>query len=618
MSWRAESEPVASREAFEKLTIDYLKPLARFFTPKPPTRKGDLVTLITQELLRPGKLRELYEGLDPIGQAVVQEAAHDPAGRFDPDRFRAKYGELPRFYETRPEDERRYGGFYGHRSEPTRLRLLFPDDAMLPTDFRMLLREFVPAPRAVSLPTRAELPASERLSWEVWDQGARGEAGEEVPLRQRDTTGEAFHDMKAVLRLIAAGKVRVTDKKRQPTAATVKAVAGVLQGGDFYAPEDESDYGPGSDLAIKAFAWPMLVQAAGLADRSGDNLVLTAAGQKALSTPPQTVPRAAWRKWRASTLLDEFSRIDEIKGQGKARLSAVANRRKVVLDGLAECPPGQWVAVDDFFRFLIATGRDFEVARDIYPLYISEHYYGNLGQAGDTWELLQGRFILAFLFEYAATLGVVDVGYLPPEGVRGDYTGLWGTDELAYLSRYDGLRFFRLTAFGAWCLGLSERYEPPAPAAEERLQVLPNREVVVMKPPLPAGDRLLLERFAEQRSDAVWQLSATRALAAVEEGGSLAELEEFLAARATGPLPQTVAVFLDDLRQRGGRLRDLGMARLVECADAETARLLATDPQLRGTCELAGERRLVFLPTDEAAVRKALHRRGYVLPPPRE
>ena len=53
---------------------------------------------------------------------------------------------------------------------------------------------------------------------------------------------------------------------------------------------------------------------------------------------------------------------------------------------------------------------------------------------------------------------------------------------------------------------------------------------------------------------------------------------------------------------------------MIECADAETARLLALDPKLKSLCLLAGDRNLVFRESDEAAVRARLRKLGYVLP----
>jgi hypothetical protein len=145
--------------------------------------------------------------------------------------------------------------------------------------------------------------------------------------------------------------------------------------------------------------------------------------------------------------------------------------------------------------------------------------------------------------------------------------------------------------------------------------VLPNRDVVVTGRPLAPGDALFLDRFAERVSDAVWRLSEARCLSAVEDGLSLAGLAEFLRALSGVSLPQTVDVFLSDLRDRAGRLRDLGAARLIECRDPDLALLLANDRRLRSLCQIAGDRCLVFRAADEPAVRRALRELGYTVPP---
>ncbi|TKA00881.1 hypothetical protein FCI23_41645 [Actinacidiphila oryziradicis] len=55
-----------------------------------------------------------------------------------------------------------------------------------------------------------------------------------------------------------------SEKTCRPGAATVEAVAGVLDGAGFHPSE-----------AIAAFAWPMLLQAGGLAQLTGGRLALT-------------------------------------------------------------------------------------------------------------------------------------------------------------------------------------------------------------------------------------------------------------------------------------------------------------------------------------------------------
>jgi len=82
-------------------------------------------------------------------------------------------------------------------------------------------------------------------------------------------------------------------------------------------------------------------------------------------------------------------------------------------------------------------------------LYLVDSYYGSLGYAGrEAWAVVEGRYALCVLFEYAATLGLIDVGYVDPDGARGDYRSLWGGDHYAFLSRYDGLSYLRVNELG--------------------------------------------------------------------------------------------------------------------------------------------------------------------------
>jgi Helicase conserved C-terminal domain len=603
MSWRDRPpERLTLEEAYQKqLSLEAIRPLGRFVAADPPTRKGDLVPLLSREMKRIDVARRLYDQLDARGQAAVREATHDPSGAIDAVRFAAKYDGLPTF---------------GTEKQPTPLRLFLPRDWTLPADLHALLRTFVPAPAATAVRTVDALPEAIPEATRSWRR--RDEEPEAIPLRLRATATAAPQEVRALLRLVEAGKVRVSDKTRKPPQATIDAIRGVLVAGDFYEAADQEEYqgDPASDLAIRAFSWPLLLQGAELATPAGGRLELTTSGRKALGQPAHAVLRAAWRKWLGTTQFDEFQRIDAIKGQGKGRLTAAAGRRKAVAATLQGCPPLRWIGVDELFRFLRASGHDFTLARNDWGIYIGEQPYGSFGEnGGNTWEKLQGRFILALLFEAAATLGLVDVAYVPPQRARDDYSSHWGADDLSCLSRYDGLKFVRINALGAWILGLAEAYAPEVPAQEARFRVLPNLDVVAGdRPPEPA-DALLLDRVAERTSDRVWRLSRAKALEAVGGGMAPTELEEFLAARGEGPLPQPVQVFLADLRDRAGKLRDLGLACLIECADAETAALLAHDRELKRLCQVAGDRLLVVRTADEDAVRKRIRKLGYIVPP---
>ena len=106
-----------------------------------------------------------------------------------------------------------------------------------------------------------------------------------------------------------------------------------------------------------------------------------------------------------------------------------SGRRSTVADALKACPLGRWVRFDDFGRFMQVGGFDLVVNRDPWNLYIGEPRYGSLGYDGShEWPVIEGRYVLCLLFEYAATLGLIDVAYTEPHDARPDYTHMWGSE----------------------------------------------------------------------------------------------------------------------------------------------------------------------------------------------
>ena len=405
-----------------------------------------------------------------------------------------------------------------------------------------------------------------------------------------------------MLQLVAAGRLRCSQTTRRPAAATVTAIADVLDGDDFY---------PGEPIA--AFAWPLLVQAGGLAELAGGRLQLTDRGRAALAKPAAVTLRQLWRSWVTTTLLDEFNRVDQIKGQRAANvLTSVKTRRKAVAVALAACPPDEWIAIDDLFTTM---RRNRETSptiarseRGLWKLHLVDPQYGSLGYSGYAdWPILEGRYTLAVLFEYAATLGLIDIEYTDPVGARTDYHDNWGADDLDYLSRYDGLRAIRLNPLGAYALGLAGDYQPPLSTTvpERTLKVLPTLDIVAVGEPT-AADRLILDAHAEHTSDRVWTVRADTLLTAIEAGRQLGQFVTFLTDRATHDLPIALTVLVDDVTTRATKIRDHGLVRLIECADPPLATLLARDPKLRTLCTLVGDHHLAVPVEHETRFRHAL------------
>jgi hypothetical protein len=381
-----------------------------------------------------------------------------------------------------------------------------------------------------------------------------------------------------------------------------------LAHGDFYL-----------DDPIASFAWPLLIQAGGLAKIEGGRLQLTAKGRTALRKPPAEAIRQLWQRWLNHALIDEFSRIEEIKGQ-RARnvLTSAKTRRQTVAAALAKCPPDEWINVDGLFTTMRRGNMSPTIARSemaLWKLYLVDAQYGSLGYDGfHRWELLEGRYTLAVLFEYAGTLGLFDLDYIHPTGAREDFHDNWGCDDLDALSRYDGLQAIRLTALGRYALGLTDTFHPPANDEEAQLlKVLSNLDVVATGS-LSAGDQLLLSAYAEHTADRVWTISAASLLAAIDTGRDPQDFATFLVQRTEHELPDSLGTLLRDVTRRATQLTDLGHARVIECADPALAALVTHDRALRTLCRPIGDRHLAVPLDQELKFRKALLKLGYVMP----
>jgi hypothetical protein len=266
-------------------------------------------------------------------------------------------------------------------------------------------------------------------------------------------------------------------------------------------------------------------------------------------------------------------------------------------------------------RYLVASGASVGVTRNGWELYICDRQYGSLGYDGYS-DWLPKWYAMVFLWEYAATLGLIDVAYTQPQEGHKDYEGNWGTDDIAYLCPHEGLYYFRLNSLGTWVLGLASGFVPPEEEVRPVLRVLPNLDVAAVGERLDPADALFLSRFAQRNGDRVWSLGLDGLLRAIEQGVPLGQVRAFLEAKCAEPgIPETVATLFTDAESRIGRIADQGPARIYACSDAELARLVTSDTKLRRLCRLADAHLLVVPTSLDQAFREALRQLGYVAPP---
>ncbi len=594
-------------ESLQSLTVDLLKQRLKLLdTSERPTRKADIAEVIRTHMLSP-RCRDYFQKLDELEKRAVAETVHAWGGDFDAARFKAKYGAIPDYFVNRSS------GYRSNRPPPYRGSMpLFFYAGTIPGDLRELLVPFVPPPETDALRTVPEA-AIPRL----FDTGDKGT--EKVPVKRLAMESVIRHDLPSLLHLVDSGQISVSDKTGQAGVAAVRKLEDALLGGDFYTAEEDRDlkrWQGGPIRPIRAFAWPLLLQTGGLAKHNGKKLELTRKGRRALTAPQEDTVKDLYERWRDKGMLDEFRRVDLVKGQtGKGRrMTTVSERRLVIGDALEECPPGEWIAVDEFSRYMQAAGHDFEVAHDYWKLYVMDSQYGNLGYGGcHGFDILQGRYILTYLFEYLATLGLVDLAYTLPYGVRSDYGGMWGTDELEFFSRYDGLLYFRLNPLGAYCLGLTDEYTPSAPRSDPLLTLNTDLHIALLREAEP-GERLLLEQYAEPATGGGWRITPETILKSMDQGRDLTLFHAFLRGHAATALPPEAQQLFEAAGERLSAVADGGPARLLQCASAALAGMIAADPATRGFCLYAGGRMLAVPEKSENAFRKGLSKLGYIYP----
>jgi hypothetical protein len=595
-------EPVFNsleKALIESYRANTLKALAKLVCSTVPGRKADMAKAISQTLLGP-ELKYYFERLSDIEKAAVREAVFARGGILDTKKFKAKYGQAAPV-----------GKSLGWRPEGHLIDLFIVNRIIVPVDLKQVLKEFVQKPEKDQIRYLKKPPESVLLDIH--------EKTEERTLIVRNTASAALTNLETVLRLVEGGKIKVSAKTGRPSLAAQKKLSGLLRDGDWYESEILSEIG-----YIQSFAWPVLLQGTGLAKADGSTLKLTNRGKKALKGNLPEVIKEAWSKWKANKLLDEFSRVDQIKGQKSTRgktLFAAFSRRPALYEGLMMCSPGKWLSVDELIRAMNSAGLEFEIARYGWKLYVGDAQYGHLDDYEDQ-TMIKKRYVLAFLFEYAATLGIIDVGYIHPSGALSDCRHLWawGADDMGdYLSRYDGLMVIRLNPLGAFAMEMVKKCHIAPHQTRAVLTVLPNHDVVITDAEkLSPGDKLFLEKTCQRKSSALWKLTRRTLLDAAQNGTAIQEIADFLKSRSAHSIPQTVKTLLDDAKKRSTDLEYAGRAHLIACRDAMLQKLLITDAKLSKLCRPAGEHHLVILPGKEKQFTTALIRLGYIVPQLRE
>ncbi len=552
-----------------------LKKLADLICPEVPSRKNDRIQAIVQIVF--SDLQWTFEQLPFLAQHAVSETVHSWDGTFDFRMFVNKYGASP-WSQTEESG--------GRKAE---LLDIF------------LIRKHMPLDLLEKLKTIVPMPPKDTISY------TENDAVRDEGLTVRETSRAALANLVTFLTLATDKKIRVSAKTGKATAATVKNITDLLYEPDWY---DDQEIG-----SIQSFAWPLLLQGGGLAKADGSFLKLTPAGRKALKKDLAGGIQIAWQRWEKTKIIDEFSRVTAIKGQKSNRgrtMTTPVKRRPMINNLLQDLQPGEWISVDEIARLLQTKSEySFEMVNYGWKLYFLDQHYGHLDY-NDTWPLLQLRYVLIYLFEYCATLGLIDVAYQNPQGARyEDYRSCWGADDLEYLSHCDGLQYIRINDLGAFAMGHCEDYNTPE--SDEDVFTFDGTDLVTRDIALlPPGQELYLEKIAERIEVDRWRLTVSSLLSAINGGETLAEIKKTFESSSSKEFSRELKQLLVEVEHRSTAFVSVGKATLIECSP-EARKQALTNKKMSGLCLPAGDRYLVAVPSKERKFIKALESAGFIL-----
>ena len=595
---------VSLAEAFTFITVEELKQIAKGLgIGKKLTRKQDLIRCIINNMDQ--QLDVILDCLTEEERLYVSELAHN--GYCDPFQFIAKFKKKCPYPQEWIWNQPRSPFILLVTDQGINGPPCVPDELIEP------LRSRLPKPMVIPIETFSEIPRSplpklNKSKLKMADQRfIHIYEGERI----------VFQELQRVLSLVLVGKMKVSDKNKTPTRAAVRTVSEVLILPDFDLESPKETPNPSLTIgdAVRAYAWPVILQQFGWGRAQRGKLMLTPMGKKFIESPKAETFRDGFKQLLKNDEFDELHRISNIRGQGgKARrfMSEPSFRKIIIGQALAQWPVNQWMAIDEAFRSVFATTSGYDVIHDGYYFNFSDHQYGSLSGCETA---INMQYFRVFLFEMLATLGVIDIAYVYPHWLWPDFADCWGIDELDYCGRYDGLLFVRLTPLGAYCLGATKQYEAPVVETHPSFKVLANHEIVFVGDLASCNAELyFLEKIASRQGEFSWRLDQKPILDYLESGGAIRDVLDFLKRGAQENVPENVEIFLNDIGKKTAAFVEAEAAILIEVIDLVTAKLIAHHPQTKKYCYLAGEQKLAIPQKNLRAFRRAVKKLGFILP----
>ncbi|MEL6864767.1 MAG: hypothetical protein AAFP19_10120 [Bacteroidota bacterium] len=305
-----------------------------------------------------------------------------------------------------------------------------------------------------------------------------------------------------------------------------------------------------------------------------------------------------------------------IKGMNRIGVEVLANSEAAFSELFKEMPLDQWLAFDDFERYL---SYNFINLKPIDVYYTNDKlYYKDIKKNIDEYEFqenqsINGRYyhqgiyqpyLKGMLFNFAA-FGLLDLAYDAPDvSCLGE----------SYFSPYDGLRYFRINPLGAYIFGRSKTYSPRV-ALHQTNYTLSASSLMLISETYDRNVAQLAEPFMEQVAPNRFRTSAEIFLKGCKNQQELKQKIQLFKKTILAELPTNWTTFFESLEQKINPLKPINQVRVFQIPEEnkDLLQLIIRDPILKKLVYKAEDFHLLVLKKNYPNFRKRLQAFGYLL-----
>ncbi|MBN2053926.1 helicase-associated domain-containing protein [bacterium] len=316
------------------------------------------------------------------------------------------------------------------------------------------------------------------------------------------------------------------------------------------------------------------------------------AGQFRAATPEERLGMLL-EGWLQADAPDEITRLDGIVfgRHAMTKLTPRSQRATLLWEQLSRIQRSDWVSVDSFIRKCGLKHRDLLrpmswISIGALTIGAESEFEWQKRTGEDRWMAVEGEYIKAVLFGCLAAMGIVNIAY--------DIATDAG---MKFLSRYQTMRSFQLTAVGQFLLGRTDSLEPVGAVNQFSLH-FSNGTLVVESGRLAAADMVFLNRIARRQGDSgeSYEIDPDSIALARNDGISIAQIRSFLDRLMRPPLPGALSLLLDTWRESHEPLQMRPAILVTAHSEAVLAQLLESGLQEASIIRV--DERRILVPTE--------------------